>query len=170
MTSPATTAESASNDGQLSLKRFSNLTLKLDTPKGRGVFSTVDIARGTVIDISPVLILEPEDKALESKQLYNYTYNWPYSEGETGKTTMRQAVILGLGSMFNHSNFAQNVGFTRDPSKLVIVYTALRDIKAGEELCISYGSRLAFRDADEDKYLSDPEEGNDLLSKIELDD
>jgi hypothetical protein len=33
---------------------------------------------------------------------------------------------------------------------LVIVYTALRDIRVGEELCISYGANLTFADADDD--------------------
>ena len=62
---------------------------------------------------------------------------------------MTQALALGLGSMFNHSTRDQNVGWVRDTETDVIVYTALRDIKAGEELCISYGSaRLWFEDAD----------------------
>lgn len=48
---------------------------------------------------------------------------------------MTQAVILGLGSMFNHSSHSQNVGWERDLKKEVVVYKALRDIQAGEELC-----------------------------------
>ena len=62
---------------------------------------------------------------------------------------MTQALALGLGSMFNHSTRDQNVGWIRNTETDVIVYTALRHIKAGEELCISYGSaRLWFPDAD----------------------
>lgn len=62
---------------------------------------------------------------------------------------MTQALALGLGSMFNHSTQRQNVGWIRNTETEVIVYTALRDIKAGEELCISYGSvRLWFQDSD----------------------
>lgn len=37
--------------------------------------------------------------------------------------------------MFNHSSKMQNVGWKRDVENLLITYTALRDIKAGEELC-----------------------------------
>lgn len=50
---------------------------------------------------------------------------------------MTQAVVLGLGSMFNHSAQFQNVGWERDLVKEVVVYKALRDIQPGEELCES---------------------------------
>ncbi|KIW71404.1 hypothetical protein PV04_03578 [Phialophora macrospora] len=70
---------------------------------------------------------------------------WPSASGRS----MTQALALGLGSMFNHSTRNQNVGWIRNTETDVIVYTALRDIEAGEELCISYGSaRLWFPDAD----------------------
>jgi uncharacterized protein len=62
---------------------------------------------------------------------------------------MTQAIALGLGSLFNHSTRHQNIGWLRNTETDIIVYTALRDIKKGEELCISYGSaRLWFPDAD----------------------
>lgn len=50
--------------------------------------------------------------------------------------------------MFNHSRHAQNVSWTRDIERLTVVYRALRNIEAGEELCISYGDHLTFVDAD----------------------
>lgn len=68
--------------------------------------------------------------------------------------------------MFNHSNRNQNVGFERDIKNLVITYTALRDIKAGEELCISYGARLTFKDTDA-ADMSDEDE-SEMLGRIEL--
>lgn len=101
--------------------------------------------------------------------------NWPYkpkspNEGSNGTTkppSTTQAVILGLGSMFNHSTLHQNVGWERDVQNLLITYTALRDIKKGEELCISYGSRLTFKDTEADA-LNEVEDENELLSRIEL--
>lgn len=69
--------------------------------------------------------------------------------------------------MFNHSTMHQNVGWTRDTESLLIVYRALRDIKAGEELCISYGARLTFVDADVPSPI-DEGDGSQLLSSIEL--
>ena len=59
--------------------------------------------------------------------------NWPCMS-ENGEVLMTQAVVFGLGSMFNHSR-DQNVGWERDVEKQVVTYIALRAIKAGEELC-----------------------------------
>lgn len=62
--------------------------------------------------------------------------------------------------MFNHSLLHQNVGWTRDVEKLVIVYRTLRDVAAHEELCISYGSpgQLTFVDAEAEEARREEEE------------
>jgi SET domain-containing protein len=97
--------------------------------------------------------------------------NWPYSPPKDGKCehsqvpktpATTQAIIFGLGSMFNHSHLHQNVGWERDLENLLITYTTLRDIEAGEELCISYGPRLTFKDSD-----ADPESDNDELTELQ---
>ncbi|KAL1797432.1 hypothetical protein ACET3X_004038 [Alternaria dauci] len=131
------------------LQRYPYLVIKVNTPKGRGVFATKDIPAQTVIDICPVLILgiEENKKHIENTSLYHYTYNWPIIDKD-GNSKVAQAVIFGLGSMFNHSTQEQNVGWMRDAQRGMITYRALRDIPAGEELCISYGSHLTFTDAD----------------------
>jgi hypothetical protein len=54
---------------------------------------------------------------------------------QDGSKKVAQAVIFGLGSMFNHSAQEQNVGWERDTDRLIVTYLALRDIAAGEELC-----------------------------------
>lgn len=61
--------------------------------------------------------------------------NWPITDSD-GNKQVAQAVILGLGSMFNHSTQDQNVVWERDPERLIITYRALRDIQTGEELCM----------------------------------
>ena len=93
-------------------------------------------------------------------------------EHETGKAVQTQALALGLGSLFNHSSQDQNVGWIRDTAGQCIEYRALRDILAGEELCINYG-RLWFTDADtcgEDTRKQGEEEidENALLMGIEI--
>jgi SET domain-containing protein len=60
--------------------------------------------------------------------------NWPIVDNN-GNSKVAQAVIFGLGSMFNHSTQEQNVGWMRDTQRQIITYRALRDIPAGEELC-----------------------------------
>lgn len=77
-------------------------------------------------------------------------------------------MVFGLGSLFNHSVRHQNVGWTRDVARQMITYHALRDIKAGEELCISYGNHLTFEDADANEQ-SDDEEADDFFARIDID-
>ncbi|PVH84429.1 hypothetical protein DL98DRAFT_453211 [Cadophora sp. DSE1049] len=166
-------------DAGIPLKRAEGLTLVMDTPKGRGVFASKDIPGRTILDVSPVLVLDPVENEdhVRKTNLYNYTYNWPYTppagvnlqSTDTAKPpTTTQAVILGLGSMFNHSTLHQNVGWDRDVKNLLVTYITLRDIKAGEELCISYGQRLTFKDKDEEEPEIGSEDWTDALAIIDL--
>ncbi|KXT17492.1 hypothetical protein AC579_3210 [Pseudocercospora musae] len=152
----------------LLLQRFPHLHLVSNTAKGRGVFASVPIPAGTTIDISPVLILGIEENLnhIEQTSLYHYTYNWPTISLE-GIPRKSQAVVFGLGSMFNHSTQNQNVGWKRDLDREVIVYHALKDIAQGEELCISYGDHLTFDDADRNTQ-SEPEDEVEMLGRIDV--
>ena len=84
----------------------------------------------------------------------------------TGKHLTTQAVVLGLGSMFNHSVHGQNVGWDRDLARMCVRYQALRDIRAGEELCIHYG-RIWFVDEDGEGFEEEGD-GVDRLGRIEI--
>ncbi|KAF2461420.1 hypothetical protein BDY21DRAFT_332042 [Lineolata rhizophorae] len=141
------------HDDCITLIRSPDLVLISNTPKGRGVFAARDIPGSTVLDVCPVLVLSAEENEdhIKKTSLYHYTYNWPLpvtdcNNRNTITIETRQAVIFGLGSLFNHSSRHQNVGWQRDLDQLLITYRTLRDIKAGEELCISYGDRLTFDD------------------------
>lgn len=72
--------------------------------------------------------------------------------------------------MFNHSTLHQNVGWDRDLKNKLITYLTLRDIHEGEELCISYGQRLTFKDTDEkdNEGEKDPDDWTEVLNIIEL--
>ncbi|RDW91525.1 hypothetical protein BP5796_02690 [Coleophoma crateriformis] len=161
------------------LLRAPGLLLVMDTPKGRGVFAGRYIPAHTLLEVCPVLVLDPveNEQHVRKTDLYNYTYNWPYTppqptDGSTNQDTKTptttQAVILGLGSMFNHSTMRQNVGWRRDVKNLLMTYMTLRDVREGEELCISYGSRLTFRDTDAEELASGDEDENEMLGKIDL--
>lgn len=78
---------------------------------------------------------------------YSACSTWPSPDVHSPPT---QAIALGLGSLFNHSTLHQNVGWRRAVPDECLIYTALRDIDEGEELCISYGGPgvLWFEDAD----------------------
>jgi len=81
---------------QLKLERDANLSLALHTPKGtktfalefeliskkiltqfsgRGVFATSDIQAGTIIDMCPVLVFEPDENEnhIRHTSLHHYT-------------------------------------------------------------------------------------------------
>ena len=134
---------------------------------GRGVFAERDIESGSVIEICPVLVLDPvaDMNYIEKTSLYHYTYVWPSSDS-SGRAIKTQAVVFGLGSMFNHSRDHQNVGWKRDLDRELIIYYALRDIRQGEELCISYGDRLTFEDIEKTNHI--PETAEEHLGNIQL--
>lgn len=68
--------------------------------KGRGVYAKQDLAAGTVVDISPVLLLSNEEyygggkegdgKGVEGSVLRGYVFTWKGKEGG-------MALALGLG-------------------------------------------------------------------------
>lgn len=101
--------------------------------KGRGVFAGEDIAEGTVLEKAPVLVL-PND-SVEDSPLIHYVYCW------TEKTC---ALALGFGSMYNHS-FDPNARYD-DVGIKQKVFTAVRDIKAGEEVTINYNGEPDIRE------------------------
>ncbi|KAM0789684.1 hypothetical protein ACM66B_006545 [Microbotryomycetes sp. NB124-2] len=114
--------------------------------KGRGVFATRDIQPGTIVDISPVLLIsngeyygggEPgQGLGVEGSVLRGYVFTWKGREGG-------MALALGLGSLFNHSN-EPNVSFELDVQGYAIHYKAFKTIKVGQELCIYYGHQATF--------------------------
>ncbi|KAK8185876.1 hypothetical protein BC567DRAFT_205233 [Phyllosticta citribraziliensis] len=154
------------NEAVVPLHRSTDLMLVLNTPKGRGVFAARDLPAYTILDVCPVLPLAPGEEAYtQHTSLHYYVYKWPTETAE-GKKIMTQAVVFGLGSMFNHRR-DQNVVWERDTERLVITYRTARDIKEGEELCISYGDRLNFEDVDAPREVEG--DGSDMLNRIQLD-
>ncbi|KAJ2847811.1 hypothetical protein IWW36_003659 [Coemansia brasiliensis] len=114
------------------------LELRSHPLRGRGVFTRNPISKGTLVHISPVLVFGREEYRDYGKHtcLDHYTYCWRGGQ---------YALALGLGSMFNHEpSGSENVGFVRDMDRALIKYVALRDITAGEELCICYGPNVWF--------------------------
>ncbi|BFZ54648.1 hypothetical protein PYCC9005_001685 [Savitreella phatthalungensis] len=79
--------------------------------------------------------------------LGEYTYTTTVQDGVTGITRKAQALALGLGSLFNHADAhsrAHNLDYSIDKSQGTITYRTLREIDAGEELCIWYGADVGW--------------------------
>ena len=97
--------------------------------KGRGVFARRAIREGELIERVPVLVLPLEEirDAEGWTGLAGYCFLW-------GEGTV--ALALGYGSLYNHS-FRPNARYDDEPQRAKL-YSAIRDIKAGEEITINY--------------------------------
>ncbi|MCP9236375.1 SET domain-containing protein [Lewinella sp. JB7] len=96
---------------------------------GRGVFTAEPIAKDTVVELAPVIVLTGEDRQLIHRtSLHDYYFVWEDSGA---------ALALGYGSLYNHDS-APNLDYEMDYGFEQIRFTALRDIRGGEELLINY--------------------------------
>lgn len=68
--------------------------------------------------------------------------------------------MISPGSLFNHSR-TPNVSYTLDRETESIRYTTTHDIHEGDELCIFYGHKLWFEDADAEVAASSVDEHDD---------
>ncbi|MEO8711516.1 MAG: SET domain-containing protein [Parafilimonas sp.] len=109
------------------------LTVQSSPNRGRGVFTTRNIKKGTVIETSPVLVLtEKERKILEKTILYHYVFEW-------GNDKKKAALALGYISLYNHS-YNSNCEYEMEFGKKIMTIRAVKNIKKGEELFINYNA------------------------------
>jgi len=98
---------------------------------GRGVFTSEDIPKGTVIEVSPVIVMSGEDrKLLDQTLLHDYIFEW-------GHRRESCAMALGYIPLYNHS-YKSNCEYEMDFTDRVISIKSVRFIKAGEEIFINY--------------------------------
>lgn len=98
---------------------------------GRGVFTSEPIAKGTIVEIAPVIVLSGEErKLLDQTLLHDYIFEW-------GEDKKQCCMALGYVPVYNHS-FQSNCEYEMDYPQAQIRIQAVRDIKAGEELFINY--------------------------------
>lgn len=104
--------------------------------KGRGVVARRAIRAGEVIERVPVLVLRLDEIRDGDgwTGLAGFCFLW-------GEGTV--ALALGYGSLYNHS-FDPNSRYD-DEGQRVKVYTAIRDIGAGEEITINYNGEPTDR-------------------------
>ncbi len=96
---------------------------------GRGIFATIAIAKGTIIEISQVIVM-PQKEIRRNTVLERYVFD--LDDDNCG-------VALGLGSLFNHSDKRHNVEYAYDADLQIMYFTTTRDVKKGEQLFIDYG-------------------------------
>lgn len=98
---------------------------------GKGVFSSESILPGQVIEICPVLVLPGADRSyLDKTKLHDYYFIW-------GKQDDHCAIVLGFGSLYNHS-FEPNAEYEPDFTSNTLTFQALQAIPAGTEITVNY--------------------------------
>ena len=106
------------------------------TPKGRGVFAGRAFKQGEVVEASPVVLFDPLTGGPLPPDIRRIVFGW-------GKLLQldraRPAIVLGYGSIYNHSNPA-GMRCEADPATSVLRFIAVRDIGADEELTINYNA------------------------------
>jgi len=98
--------------------------------KGRGVFALKNFEAGDVIESAPVLVFTPKERKNLEKTLLNY-YVYPW------KSTRGASVVLGYGSLYNHS-FSPNADWKQNFKTRCMIYRAIKPIKIGEEITVNY--------------------------------
>ncbi|MES1225455.1 MAG: SET domain-containing protein [Bacteroidota bacterium] len=99
--------------------------------QGRGVFTSADIDAGTIIEISPVIVMtKRERELLDETKLHDYIFEW-------GADKDQCCMALGYVSVYNHS-YQSNCEYFMNFDEEHIFIKTVRPIKAGEELMINY--------------------------------
>lgn len=105
------------------------LHIAITEQKGWGVFTKEFIARNTLLEISPVIIMNAEEfDILNKTKLHDYVFFW---EGDYC------CMAMGYVPIYNHGS-PSNCEYYQDYKNGVIEIKAIRDIKEGEELTINY--------------------------------
>lgn len=96
---------------------------------GEGVYSKINIPKDTIVEKANILPVPATN--VEKTKLMDYVFNNPYKDGEF-------FVAFGFGSLYNHSDDPHMIySYCSNENKLI--FTAIKDIKANEEIYISYG-------------------------------
>ena len=110
---------------------FPSLFIAATSEMGCGVFTSQNIEAGTIVEISPVIIMSLEErKLLDQTLLHDYIFEW-------GGDKQQCCMALGYVPVYNHS-YKSNCEYEMDFENENISIKAVHFIKAGEELFINY--------------------------------
>jgi SET domain-containing protein len=116
--------------------------------KGWGAFSSKRIPKGTIFNVTTLLVLSAKEARLMSgSSLEAYWYEF----GTRGR-----AIALGLGSVMNHSD-EPNCSYHFSKKRRTLSFYALHDIPAHQELTHDYGwSSAAYKSYGVNRNLPEP--------------
>jgi hypothetical protein len=118
-----------------------HLRVKEAGNKGLGVFADVDIEKGKPIEFCHSIVMEHRNKYQHDPEFRRYSY-WANCECEECKRHGAQAVLpLGNGCIYNSAETKElsNCAYKVVANQRLIVFYAIKDIKAGEEILTWWG-------------------------------
>ncbi len=108
-----------------------SLYIELTQKKGKAVFTDIEIEAGVVVEISPVIVMNSEDRIhLDKTLLHDYIFEW-------GEKKDKCCMALGFIPIYNHS-YTSNCEYFMDFEEEIIFVKTVKSIKKGEELTINY--------------------------------
>ena len=102
------------------------------TVLGRGAFSERSFSAGEVVEVCPVILLDYLIQEL-SLPVQRVVFNW----AKLCDSPEKYALVLGYGSIYNHADHP-NLRYSADSDNQAMIFTAVRAIKRGEQLTVSY--------------------------------
>jgi uncharacterized protein len=102
---------------------------------GRGVFATQHIPAQAILEECHFIQLGETDFEKIDPGLKDYVFLFP-RDSKGGERAY--AIPLGIGSIINHSQDHPNATWTTNESRRLFIFTAIQDIRAGEEVLIDY--------------------------------
>jgi len=98
---------------------------------GRGVFASQNIKKGEIIEVCSLIIVPKNDLSnLRESILVTYFFYF-------GKKKERLAVVLGFGSLYNHS-YTPNAIYKIKHTENTMNFIASSDIKKDSEITFNY--------------------------------
>lgn len=95
------------------------------------MFTSEDIDVGTVVEISPVIIMSNKERELLDRTiLHDYIFEW-------GDKKDKCCMALGYVPVYNHS-YESNCEYEMDFEQELISIKTVRQVKAREQLFINY--------------------------------
>lgn len=96
---------------------------------GRGVFTTRPFAPGDTIEICPIILIPREERSfIDRTLLSNYYFMWDNDQ---------PAIVLGFGSIYNHSS-NPNAMYEKLLYKGLTIFKCIRPIEKDEEITVFY--------------------------------
>ena len=98
---------------------------------GLGIYTSSELKKNTVIEISPVIVMSAQERELLDRTLlHDYIFEW-------GEDRARCCMALGYVPVYNHA-YESNCEYEMDFDHNQITIKTVRDILVGEELFINY--------------------------------